>query len=379
MTVSSGEAKNTGGEKMGNIKKTSLLAFILTLFLAFNMAFAEELVTGKTKYKFEPGDKVLLQYSFSQCPVGEIPAGFDKITGAVECVKYEDHIWVAPSTDNDLRLYKKIDLGRDDFSIEFDSLEYQDVGDYPQLILRLLESRGSDWDKAKLPYDVVIGGRKTISVRLEGIGEVTRVKGAHKKRIHFAIQARRGQFRIYVDGKRAVSVPFDKLAPNEHVSGFELMFVGDTNAYGILLTNLKVAKYTKKEAKPSPEKLGIKVEKNKEGMKLTVPERVLFNFNKFTLKPEAREALDVIAGVIRENPSRAILITGYTDNVGSKAYNLKLSLQRAQSVADYLMYCQNINPDKFKIEGKGEADPIANNNTEEGRAKNRRVEIKLVK
>ncbi|MBC7195681.1 MAG: OmpA family protein [Deferribacterales bacterium] len=368
---------------MNNIKKTSLPVLIFILLLVFNIAFAGQLITGKTKNdKFEPGDKVLLQYSFSQCPVGEIPDGFDKITGAVECLKYENLIWIAPSTDNDLRLYKKIDLGCDDFSIEFDLLEYQDISGAvgPKFILRLLESRGPDWDKAKIPYDIEIPGfYNSIAVRLEGIGEITKVKGAHKKKVHFAIQARRGQFRIYVDGRRAVSVPFDKLTPNEHVSGFELMFVEDTNAYGMLLTNLKVAKYTKKEAKPSPEKLGIKVENIKEGMKLTVPERVLFDFNKFTLKPEAREALDVIAGVIRENPSTTILIVGYTDNVGSEDYNLKLSLQRAQSVADYLMYCQNIDPDKFKIEGKGEADPVANNDTEEGRAKNRRVEIKLIK
>jgi len=54
-------------------------------------------------------------------------------------------------------------------------------------------------------------------------------------------------------------------------------------------------------------------------------------------------------------------------------------VRRAQSVADYLMYCEKIDPDKFKIEGKGEANPIADNNSEAGRAKNRRVEIKLLK
>ena len=78
----------------------ALLTLVCTVLLVCNMAFAGDLVTGRTKYdKFEPGDRVLVHDDFSQCPVGEAPAGFDKIIGAVECVKYEEHIWVAPSTD----------------------------------------------------------------------------------------------------------------------------------------------------------------------------------------------------------------------------------------------------------------------------------------
>lgn len=356
-----------------------VLYLVGMVFLVFSTAFAGGLVTGKTKYKFKPGDKVLLQYDFRQCPVGEMPQGFDKITGAGECVKYDDHIWVAPSTDNDYRLYKKLDLGRDDFSIEFDLIIYKKEGiDTPTFVLRLLESRGQAWDTAKAPYDVEFHYPDVLEVVLEGIGKVARVPNLLKKKVHVAIQVRRNQFRIYINGKRKVAVPFNKLTPNEHISGFECMFVGETNAYDILLSNLKVAKYTKEEAKPTPEKLGIKVEKTKEGMRLTVPERVLFDFNKFILKPEAKEALGVVADIIRENPIKSILVTGYTDNVGSKEYNLKLSLQRAQSVTDYLMYCEKIDASKFKIEGKGESNPIASNNTEAGRAKNRRVEIKIL-
>ncbi|GEM_PF-710965 len=359
------------------------LSLVCAVFLFYNVTIAGELLTGKTKHtKFEPGDKVLLQYGFGKCPVGEIPEGFEKIKGAVECVKYEDRIWVAPSTDNDARLYKKIGLGRDDFSIDFDIILYQELSGAagPDFILRLLESRGAEWDKARLPYDVELKGYyHKCGVQLEGIGRIEEVQNAHKKKIHIAVQARRGQFRVFVNGKRAVSVPFDKITPNEQVSGFELMFMRDTNAYGVLVTNIRVAKYTQEETRPAPEKLGIKVEKTSEGTKLTVPERVLFDFNEFILKPEAKNALNVVADVIRENNPRVIQVTGYTDNVGDEDYNLKLSLQRAQSAADYLMYCQGLDPGKFKIEGKGESNPIATNDSEEGRAKNRRVEIKLIK
>jgi outer membrane protein OmpA-like peptidoglycan-associated protein len=119
------------------------------------------------------------------------------------------------------------------------------------------------------------------------------------------------------------------------------------------------------------------VEKTAGGTKLTIPERVLFGFNKFFLKDEAKKALHVVAGILKENPGKTVRIVGYTDNVGSDAYNLRLSLQRAQSVADYLIYVEGIEKNRVKIEGKGKSNPIADNATEAGRAKNRRVEIKI--
>jgi outer membrane protein OmpA-like peptidoglycan-associated protein len=181
-----------------------------------------------------------------------------------------------------------------------------------------------------------------------------------------------------MDGKRQISIPFT-LKDGDVVGGFGLMWMHDTNAYGLLVTDLKVAKYTQKEAKPTPEKLGIDIKKTPKGTKLTVPERVLFDFNAFILKPEAKDALSAVGDIIRETPAKKIVVTGHTDNVGSESYNMRLSLQRAQSVADYLIYCEKVDPRLFEIVGKGESEPIADNATEEGRAKNRRVEIELVK
>jgi len=355
------------------------IALVCTFFLVCNTAFAQGLVTGKTKYKFEPGDNVLIDYDFSRCPVGEVPSGFEKITGAVECVKYNDHIYLAPSTRNETRLYKKIELGSDEFSIEFDVVALKPG---TQLELRLLYGTNEkDWKKENYfgsqPFDLryhAWGWDKKGGLRLEGVGDIGQVQNAPKKIVHIAVMVRRHQYRVFADGNRLVSVPFDKL-----VHGIEFIYRQDIQDYGMLFSNLKIAKYTKKEAKPTPEKLGIKVDKTKEGMKLTLPEQVLFDFNKFTLKHEAKEALDVVAAIIGKNQVKTILVTGYTDNIGSKSYNLKLSLQRAQSVADYLIYCEKIDADKFKIEGNGEANPIADNSTEAGRAKNRRVVINLLK
>ncbi len=360
------------------MKRVALL-FLSGIFFT-SLLMAGGLVTGASKMRFEPGDKVLFERDFHECPVGEAPEGFDKFSGAGECVKYEDHIWLAPSTNNDFRVYKKLDLGEGDFSIEYDILIHQDIGGAlgPKVILRLLEGDEKEWDKAKLPHDVeAVGYYHRCGIYLEKVGRVAEIPGADKKKIHIAIQVRRKQLRVFADGKRLISVPF-ALSPGKHVSGFEWLWVDDTNAYGALLTNIRVAKYTKKEAKPTPEKLGIGVKKTAEGYKLTVPERVLFDFDKFILKPEAKEALASVGEFVRSHHSKKVVVTGYTDNRGSDAYNLRLSLQRAQSVADYLIYCEKIDPGLFEIEGRGKADPVASNATEEGRSKNRRVEIRIV-
>jgi len=349
------------------------LIMLVPLFLA-----AGGLVTGSAKMKFEPGDKVLFSTDFRECPLGEFPEGFDKFEKSIECVKYEDQIWIAPATGNGMRIWKKLELGDDDFSISYDIVANPEgkKGIGPKVKMRLLTDgkNEKEWDREPhpmfgAPYDVTFYADR---IELAQVGRLKNVGYASKKRIHFDIQVRRHQFRVFVDGKRLAVVPFKNSA-----HGFEFV-VWDSPAYGILISNIEVAKYTKKEAKPTPEKLGIGVKKTKEGMKLTVPEKVLFDFNKFILKPEAKDALSVVGDIIKENPAKKIVVTGYTDNVGSDEYNLKLSLQRAQSVADYLIYCEKVDPALFKIVGKGKADPVASNSTEEGRAKNRRVEIRII-
>ncbi len=351
----------------------TVLGFICAFFIACNIALAGGLVTGSKKHPFVPGDKVLFETDFRQCPVGEVPQGFDEIIGAPECVKFQNHIWVAPTSAGDFKIYKKINLGQGDFSVEFSVVPYNP--EYEWIIFKLYKGSPKGWHVQEIGHSLKLS---YCELSLEGVGKIATIKHCKKKVIHIAVEIRRNQFRVFLDGKRLTAVPF-KLKKREKISGFALMRVRGSKPYQTLFSDIKVAKYTEKEAKPTPEQLGIEVKTTPQGINLTVPERVLFDFNKFVLKPEAKKALGVIADVIRENPSARILVTGYTDNIGSEEYNLKLSLQRAQSVADFLMYCEKINPSKFKIEGKGEANPIADNSTEAGRAKNRRVEITLLK
>jgi len=104
--------------------------------------------------------------------------------------------------------------------------------------------------------------------------------------------------------------------------------------------------------------------------------KVLFDFNKANLKPEAIRQLAGVVQVIKDQPGVRVLVVGHTDSIGSDAYNLKLSQRRAESVANYLV--QNGAPrQNITIEGRGKRQPVASNATAEGRAQNRRVEITL--
>jgi OOP family OmpA-OmpF porin len=103
---------------------------------------------------------------------------------------------------------------------------------------------------------------------------------------------------------------------------------------------------------------------------------VLFDFDKSTVKPEAAAILDRLVGFMNENKNAKVSLSGYTDNVGTEAYNLKLSERRWMSSKDYLVK-KGVDSGRVSGQGFGETKPIADNKTKEGRAKNRRVEIKV--
>ena len=101
---------------------------------------------------------------------------------------------------------------------------------------------------------------------------------------------------------------------------------------------------------------------------------VLFDFNKYTLKPEAREKLAKVSGILVAYPGLKVQVEGYTDNIGSDEYNQKLSEQRAGGVREYLV-AQSVPDANVTAQGFGKADPVADNTSDKGRAQNRRVEL----
>lgn len=101
---------------------------------------------------------------------------------------------------------------------------------------------------------------------------------------------------------------------------------------------------------------------------------VLFDFNKYTLKSEAREKLAKVSGILLAYPNLKMQVEGYTDNIGSDEYNQKLSEERAGAVRDYLV-SQSVPDGSITAAGFGKTQPVADNSTSSGRAQNRRVQL----
>ena len=111
--------------------------------------------------------------------------------------------------------------------------------------------------------------------------------------------------------------------------------------------------------------------------KVTYAADAFFDFDKSVLKPEGKAKLDDLIGKVKGINLEVIIAVGHTDSIGTDAYNQKLSVRRSEAVKAYLV-SKGIEKNRVYTEGKGEKQPVADNKTKEGRAKNRRVEIEGV-
>lgn len=139
-----------------------------------------------------------------------------------------------------------------------------------------------------------------------------------------------------------------------------------------------IGRYMDKQAAEMQKDLeGAKVERVGEGIKITFESGLLFDVNKAAVKSESKENLNDLAKILNKYPDTNILIEGHTDSTGTEEHNLTLSRQRAQAVANYLAQIE-IDPTRFTIMGYGWSQPVADNDTSEGRALNRRVDLGIM-
>ena len=122
---------------------------------------------------------------------------------------------------------------------------------------------------------------------------------------------------------------------------------------------------------------GVEVTRTQDNqLKLNIPNDISFDTNSATIKPQMRSVLDPFVNSLKDDPNARLTIVGHTDSTGSDAVNNPLSVERAQSVRDYLA-ARGVSPTRIATMGRGEHEPVADNTTEAGRARNRRVEIYL--
>ncbi|MGL4253170.1 MAG: OmpA family protein [Fusobacteriaceae bacterium] len=119
---------------------------------------------------------------------------------------------------------------------------------------------------------------------------------------------------------------------------------------------------------------GVSIRREGNNLILTMEENVLFDLNQAQVKNRIKPALNTLSRALKENPDIRIKIDGYTCNLGSENHNLELSLNRSKAIKEYMML-RGVVPNNVTVEGYGESDPKASNETEELRAQNRRVEF----
>ena len=155
------------------------------------------------------------------------------------------------------------------------------------------------------------------------------------------------------------------------VGGLILLGLGIGFGLYFYFKNKNKPKPVEKKPEPTPEKSPDKILKD-------AYDNLEFEFNKDVIKESSFPFLDELADVLRQKDDWTVKLEGHTDNKGSASYNLKLSQARANSVKKYLEE-KGIMPTRIQAEGFGSTKPIADNNTEAGRDKNRRVEFKINK
>jgi outer membrane protein OmpA-like peptidoglycan-associated protein len=119
-----------------------------------------------------------------------------------------------------------------------------------------------------------------------------------------------------------------------------------------------------------------KVERVGEGIRVTMPEGILFAFNSDELSPQAVKSVEDMANILKKYDDTEIIIEGHTDNKGAEQYNQKLSERRAKAVMSRLK-ALGVGNNRLETKGYGFSQPVASNDTDAGRAQNRRVEVAI--
>jgi len=313
-----------------------------------------------------PGDEIIFDDPMDNEKLGEFPSQWDLISGSSEVVMAAGKKGFEFTTYNDnvvpLMKNPKNYLG-DEFTVEFDFLTVKDKRDNSKWF------RIAFWQKDGKEYFPLMSFNKAASLEdnryeyrwasptnesASGSGDV---QLDYDTWHHIAISFNKRAWKLYINGVRIINVPNVKEAPGWFDIGMWNPGEGST-----LFTNFRIAK----GAVPLYDRM------MSDGKFITYG--ITFDVGKSTIKPESMGEINRIVTLMKENPDLKFSVEGHTDNTGTSANNQTLSESRSQAVVDKLV-AMGISKDRLKAAGKGQTSPIDDNKTDEGRAKNRRVEF----
>ena len=320
---------------------------------ALEMAYAQN--------DFVPGDEVMFDDQLAGERMGEFPSQWDLLDGNAEISRIagENVIFMREFTAIAPLMKNPRNYLPDAYTIEFD---FYIEADHPgwwqlQLIAPNAADIGDDTETSRIAISSAphanrdIEGRwKTASGDRRSSSSVANLSAAGWHRVSVSFNQR--ALKIYIDGVRIMNVP------NVAQAGWFRIHCTDKH----YIRDIRIAR----GAVPLYDRM------MSDGKFITYG--ITFDVGKSTIKPESMGEINRIAALMRENPDLRFSVEGHTDATGSAASNQTLSEARSQSVVDKLAE-NGIARDRLRAAGKGQSSPIADNATDEGRAKNRRVEF----
>lgn len=319
-------------------------------------AEAEDM-TLYTKYDFIPGDKVIFYDDMKDDEEGEFPYRWNLDRGVYEVVRLGKELWIMCTDDGSIRPKLPDAPLPDMYTVE---LEFYDNGpDFSgnYFYIHWVDAEGDNIGEflvyANDDTYLSINNKSLASKRLPAILS----KGVHTMRI----MATKRSIKCYVDEVRVANVP---KVENFNPVGFRLRHRPYNEPENpTLFRGFRFAEGGK----------SMREQLDETGKIIT--HGILFDVDSHKIKGESYKTLKDISQLLQDDPELRLSIEGHTDSDGSDEHNLKLSQARANSVRNYLISTYNISSDRLEAKGWGESKPIDTNDTPEGKANNRRVEL----
>ncbi|WP_285060230.1 OmpA family protein [Pedobacter ginsengisoli] len=347
-------------------------------------------ISTYSKFDFVPGEQILYAEDFNAENVGELPASWNSnANGVVVATTEPAGKWVQLNQGIYLAGAKIPGFGKD-FTIEFDVLlnATSKSGYYlPAIYFGALASGAEEATANKFLKEPHVNNAfefkiepkepQSSKITLKSFQSGRETFSSDRKQMpffdntlravaHYAVAVQGSRLRMWINENKVLDVP---KAVNVNVPINQLYFKGENSGgynesnYSYLISNLKVASgYPDTRSKLVTE-----------GKLVTTG--ILFDVNSADIKAQSYGVLKEIAQTLNDNPEMKISITGHTDADGNAASNLQLSKRRAASVKDLLASQFAVKADRMVTDGKGAAQPVADNKTVTGKAANRRVEF----
>ena len=316
------------------------------------------------KSDFVAGDEIIFDDPMDNEQIGEFPSQWELIDGVAEVVSINGKkaMLISEWGTKVCPLMKEpLNYLGDVFTVEYDLMFPVKEGDYTWLLTKFMKADNKSEEDEMMYFErAAYDGRDDVhwyweTSRGNSNGEYDIALPANEWN-HVAISFNKRAWKVYFNGIRVANVP-NVLAP----PGWLLFQL--TNGNGdTYITNLRIAK----GAVPLYDRM------MSEGKIVTYG--ITFDVGKATIKPESMGEINRIVQLMNENPTLKFSVEGHTDSTGNAASNQTLSEQRSQAIVDKLVEL-GIAKDRLTAVGKGQNSPIADNTTDEGRAKNRRVEF----